>query len=369
MVNPLCEAAPLVPATPALVVNEQVVDANLQKMQAYVQQHGLRLRPHTKTHKSLHVARRQLRAGAAGLTVAKAGEAEVMAAAGEDLLVAYPAVDAARAARLARLARQARVRVAVDSGEGIAALADAARSQGTQLGILVDVDIGFHRTGVQSVPEALQLARQVREAGAPLRLDGLFFYPGHVWAAAEEQRAELTRIDAMLQEVIEAWRGEDLPAEIISGGSTPTAYQSHWVTAQTEIRPGTYVYHDMNTVRAGFCELDECAAGVVCTVVSAAVPGKVVIDAGTKTLTSDRNVPDPESGFGHVLEYPAARVTRLSEEHGEIEVGDGPRPKVGERVVVIPNHICPCVNLQDAVWFLRDGELDLETVDARGRLQ
>jgi D-serine deaminase-like pyridoxal phosphate-dependent protein len=202
-----------------------------------------------------------------------------------------------------------------------------------------------------------------------LRLDGLFFYPGHVWLPAAEQPAELGRIDALLAETIDLWKRSGFAAEIVSGGSTPTAFQSHHVRSQTEIRPGTYIYNDMNTARAGFCAIEDCAATIVCTVVSARVPGKVVIDAGTKTLTSDRNVKFPDSGHGHVVEHPDAVIVRLSEEHGELDVGKCDRtPKVGERVTVIPNHICPCVNLQNAVWLRKGGDLTSMTVDARGLL-
>jgi D-serine deaminase-like pyridoxal phosphate-dependent protein len=215
----------------------------------------------------------------------------------------------------------------------------------------------------------LQLAQRVADEPA-LRLDGIFFYPGHVWLPAVEQPAELMRIDVLLAETIDLWKRSGLEAPIVSGGSTPTAYQSHHIPSMTEMRPGTYLYNDMNTVRAGFCALDDCAAAIVCTVVSTAVPGKVVIDAGTKTLTSDRNVKFPDSGHGHVVQYPDAAVVRLSEEHGEVDVSRCPRvPKLGERVTVIPNHICPCVNLQDAVWLRGSGgELSEMSVDARGML-
>jgi D-serine deaminase-like pyridoxal phosphate-dependent protein len=260
--------------------------------------------------------------------------------------------------------------VAVDSAEGVEALADAARGSGSKIGVLVDLDIGFHRTGVPTPADALGLAqRAARES--TLTLDGLFFYPGHVWSPAVEQVSELKRVDALLAETIDLWRRSGLEAPIVSGGSTPTAFQSHFVTKQTEIRPGTYLYNDMNTARAGFCTLDDCAAAIVCTVVStAAERGKVVVDAGTKTLTSDRNVTAPDSGHGYVVEYPEAAIVRLSEEHGEIDVSRcGTKPRIGERVSVIPNHICPCVNLRDSVWLRQpDGELVETRVDARGRL-
>jgi D-serine deaminase-like pyridoxal phosphate-dependent protein len=157
----------------------------------------------------------------------------------------------------------------------------------------------------------------------------------------------------------------------VSGGSTPTAFTSHLVTSLTEMRPGTYVYNDMNTVHAGYCELDDCAARIVCTVVSDAVPGQVIIDAGGKTLTYDKCGPAPASGHGYIVEYPRAKITKLSEEHGQVDVSACDRaPRVGERVTVIPNHVCPCVNLQDAVWWVEngDGKAEPMPVDARGKL-
>ena len=177
-------------------------------------------------------------------------------------------------------------------------------------------------------------------------------------------------VDAVVNETLDLWSASGLEAKIVSGGSTPTAYQSHLVDCLTEIRPGTYIYNDMNTVSAGFCRLEDCAARVVCTVVSNAVPGKVVIDAGTKTLTSDRNITQPDSGHGYIVQYPQAKITRLSEEHGEVDITACDRaPSIGERVEIIPNHICPCINLQDAA-FLRsaEGELHSFRIDARGKL-
>ena len=359
-----------VEATPALIVDAAKVARNVERLAAYAMSHGIGVRPHTKTHKSLGMARRQIQAGAVGLTTAKVGEAEVMAEASSDLLIAYPTVDEYRCRRLAKLARGGvTVRVAADSTEGVEALAGAARAAGTRIGVLVDLDVGFHRTGAPSPSAALELAQHVTRHPS-LRLDGLFLYPGHVWAPSDQQAGELERIDAPLSESVDLWNRSGLEAGVVSGGSTPTAYQSHLLTRQTEIRPGTYIYNDMNTVRAGFCSLDDCAATIVCTIVSTAAPGKVVIDGGTKTLTSDRNVTAPDSGHGLVVEYPDATITRLSEEHGEIDVARCERrPRIGERVTVIPNHICPCVNLQDAFWLRReDGGLEPMRVDTRGRL-
>jgi D-serine deaminase-like pyridoxal phosphate-dependent protein len=357
-------------ATPSLVIDLATVERNVSRLADYARGCGLAVRPHTKTHKSLDMAGRQIRAGAIGLTVAKVAEAEIMASASRDLLLAYPAVDAYRCRHLADLARGGvSVRIAADSVEGIDALAKAARALDVRIGVLVDLDVGFHRTGAGSPAESLRLAQYAARRDS-LRLDGLFFYPGHVWSAADRQAEELSRIDALLAESSDLWARSGLDAPIVSGGSTPTAYRSHLVTRQTEIRPGTYIYNDMNTVRAGFCALEDCAATIVCTVVSTSIAGKAVIDAGTKALTSDRNIKAPESGHGYVVEYPGAALVRLSEEHGELDTTGCERsPRIGERVAVIPNHICPCVNLQDAVWLRHaDGTLESSRVDARGRL-
>jgi D-serine deaminase-like pyridoxal phosphate-dependent protein len=355
--------------TPALLIDAAAVRRNLRRMADYAKSHDLKLRPHTKTHKSRLLARLQLEHGAAGLTVAKPGEAAVMAEVGDDVLMAYPAVDPARCAEMAELARGRTVRVAVDSAAAVDALASAARSAGTTVGILVDLDVGMRRTGVQTPAAALALAQHVaRQPG--LRLDGVMFFPGHIWEKPAEQGTALRAVDALLDETLSLWRMSGLAAPIVSGGSTPTAFQSHLVTRQSEIRPGTYVYNDMNCVTGGYgVTLDDCAARVVCTVVSDAVPGQVVVDAGTKTLTSDRCHPAPESGHGHVVGLPDARVARLSEEHGMVDVTRCDRtPRVGERLAIVPNHICPCVNLQDRVFWNEAGDVRPLPVDARGKV-
>jgi D-serine deaminase-like pyridoxal phosphate-dependent protein len=356
--------------TPALVLDAAKVHRNLRRMADFVRGHNLKLRPHTKTHKSVKVARMQLGEGGAwGLTVAKVGEAAVMAEAADDLLMAYPAVDPRRCTVLAELAKRKTVRVGLDSATAAEALSAAASSAGSTIGILVDLDVGMHRTGVQSPHLAGALAMQVDKLPG-LRLDGLMFYPGHIGSRVEQQGEPLAQVDALLGETSRLWAKHGLRMEIMSGGSTPTGYQSHLIKHVTEIRPGTYVYNDMNTVYGGFCSLDDCAARIVCTVVSDAVPGQIVIDAGTKTLTSDRNGPAPESGHGYIVEYPDAKIVKLTEEHGQVAMSKSDRkPKVGEQVTVIPNHICPCVNLQDKVWWQEAGEQPTPmTVDARGRV-
>jgi D-serine deaminase-like pyridoxal phosphate-dependent protein len=262
------------------------------------------------------------------------------------------------------------MRAAVDSLAAIEATAAAATAAGATVGLLVDLDVGLHRTGVESPEATLPLAQAIDRA-PNVRLDGLMIYPGHIWNAAEAQAKELKEIDDLVGETLALWAKHGLAAPIVSGGSTPTAYQSHLISRQTEIRPGTYIFNDMNTVRGGYSTLDECSARILATVVSDAVRGQVVIDAGSKTLAADRCASNPDAGYGHIIEYPDAIITKLSEEHGQIDVtACDKKPTVGERVTVIPNHICPCVNLRDTVWWSEPGEpLRQLAIDARGRIQ
>jgi len=355
--------------TPAILIDASIVRRNIQRMAVYAREQDLKLRPHTKTHKSVLVAKMQLEHGAVGLTVAKAGEAEAMAAAGDDLLIAYPIADPRRCVIVARLAKDKTVRVGIDSTTAADTLSAAAKSAGGTIGILVDLDVGLHRTGVQTPAEALALAQHVSKK-PNLRLDGLIFYPGHIGGPSAKQELALGGVDAMVNETLDLWAQSGLEAKIISGGSTPTALQSHRVTRMTEFRPGTYVYQDMNGVRGGYAGYDDCAARVVATVVSTAVPGQFVIDAGSKALTMDGCGPAPDSAHGHVVEYPQAKIRRLTEEHGQVDaVTYDKLPKVGERVTVIPNHICPCINLHDRVWWRDGAEAPRPIpVDARGRV-
>jgi D-serine deaminase-like pyridoxal phosphate-dependent protein len=356
--------------TPSLVIDLPTVKRNLARLADYATQHNLAIRPHTKTHKSIRMAKLQMEAGAVGLTAAKVGEAVTMAQASRNLFVAYPALDPWRREHLAALAKNADVRVGFDSAEAATWIAQAARSAGVTIGVLVDLDVGLHRTGVQSPAEALTLARHVSNTPG-LRLDGIMCYPGFIRQPLEQQKPLLEPVAAMLEETIDLWRRDGFEVKVVSGGSTPSAYGSHHVPQVTEIRPGTYIYNDMSVVSCGYVGIEDCAARFHCTVVSTAVPGKFVIDAGSKTLTQDRRTVDPDTaGFGHVVEYPHAKIVKLSEEHGEVDASQcDRRPKVGDRVTVIPNHICPCVNLQTMAWVREsDGTLEPLPIDARGQV-
>lgn len=355
--------------TPALVIDLATAERNIARMQTYAAAHGLAVRPHTKTHKSIRMGKLQMATGAAGLTVAKAGEARVMAEASADLMVGYPAWDPARAPTIAQLATRCTMRIALDSELSVERIAAAARSAGSTVGVLVDLDTGMRRTGLQTPEQTLDLARHV-ERTTGVRLDGLFTYQGNITGSAEQVRQQLEEAGRGTRACLDLWARHGLEAPIVSGGSTPTAFLSHHNDALTEIRPGTYVYYDRGNILGGGCTLDDCAARVTATVVSNAVPGKAVLDCGNKTLAMDLIGGDPARGHGLIVEYPDARLDYLTEEHGRIDISACDRaPRLGERVQVVPNHVCVCVNLQNQVWFRNaDGTVEAAPVDARGLL-
>jgi D-serine deaminase-like pyridoxal phosphate-dependent protein len=357
--------------TPSVIISESIAEKNIRSMQAYCDQHRLKLRPHTKTHKSIWMAERQMRAGACGLTVAKAGEAEVMSSVCDDILIAYPAMGASRIARVTELAKRVRVSVGIDSRDAAEHLQNAAAAKGICLGILVDVEVGFHRTGVASCESAIRLCEYLSNQ-KNLYLRGLMCFPGHILPGAPDER--WLEYEQALGAILDGLKAKGISVETVSGGSTPTARESHRNRYLNEIRPGTYVYNDVNEVRLGVCDWDDCAARVLVTVVSMPESNKIVVDGGSKTLSSDRNAANPDAGFGFVVGYPSAKITRLSEEHGEIHIPDidleaKALPKIGDRLWIIPNHICVCINLQNQ-FYLQDSENRLVEmpVNARGLL-
>jgi D-serine deaminase-like pyridoxal phosphate-dependent protein len=354
--------------TPALLVDLDRMERNLSRAATYSRQHGLALRPHVKTHKSPRVAAQQLALGAMGVTCATPFEARVMSDVAGDILVAYPPVGAARAERLAALPSHVTLTVALDSPEAIAEMARAAASAGRRVGVYVELDLGMHRVGVPGVDSAIALARQVREQPS-LDFAGIAFYPGHVREAVEDQDAKLVELSAALSSALRKFDSADVSARVVSGGSTPTLWRSHEIAGVTEIRPGTYVYNDRGTASIGACSWDDCALTVLATVISTAVPRQAVIDTGTKALGREPVRGAPGEGFGQLLEHPEVVVERMSEEHGVLDLTKSSwQPQVGERVRVIPNHVCIVVHLNDVVYGIR-GEV-IETswpVAARGR--
>jgi D-serine deaminase-like pyridoxal phosphate-dependent protein len=355
--------------TPALCVDLDILESNISRMGRYVKERGLKLRPHSKTHKTPEIGRMQLASGAWGLTVAKSTEAAVMAEAGIDhLLLAYPAYGEAKLKRLTELARNGlHLTIAIDNERTLEPLADAASAAGVTVDVLAEFNVGMHRCGLATPEDVLALAQKVDRAPG-VRFAGLNLYPGHIWAKPADQEAPLRDVDSRVMEVIGALKKSGISCEVVSGGSTPTAFQSHHVSSLTEIRPGTYVFNDRNTLDAGACTLDECALKVLVTVVSTAVNGWAVVDAGTKTLSSDRLISGNQQFNGLVLEDAGMQLERLSEEHGQINLENAQTtPRIGDRLSILPNHVCATVNLHDRIWYHRHGEvLGSWVVAARG---
>jgi D-serine deaminase-like pyridoxal phosphate-dependent protein len=357
--------------TPALVIDLDIMERNLQRVACYARDHGLRLRPHTKTHKSVLLGKRQLEAGAAGLTVAKVSEAEVMLGAEPaDLLIAYPIIGQAKLGRLTEVARRTRVTVAVDSAFAARQISDAARGAQVEIGLLAEVDVGLGRVGVAPGEPLLQLV-QVIENLPHIRFEGITFYPGHIKDLEETGLHALTALNDLLGTILADLRAAGIEPRIVSGGSTPTLFRSHEIAGLNEIRPGTYVFNDINTVRSNACAMEDCAAAVHATVVSTARPGHMIIDGGSKTFSSDRLSTGSEVTFGHVVEAPGARFHKMNEEHGFVDLTHADAEfRPGDRVRIIPNHICVVVNLHEQVYGVRGDTVEqIWRVDARGKLQ
>jgi D-serine deaminase-like pyridoxal phosphate-dependent protein len=328
--------------TPALFVDLDVLERNIARMQEQCRVWGVALRPHVKTHKIPEIAQMQLDAGAIGITVAKLGEAEVLP--GEDVLVAYPIVKQ-KVSRLRELAKTRRVKVAVDS-------VDVARNL-EGIATLVEIDVGVGRTGAQSPEQAVAIAQACSD------FQGIFYWPS--WLDEAGFQAACVKIDALL----DALAAAGFEAKIVSGGSTPGAAKTPLISRTTEIRPGTYVFYDASSLAAKVCVEADCALRVLTTVVSTAVPGQCVIDGGSKTFSSDQTV--GVGTFGHFIGRPWT-MRKLNEEHGYVEI-DG-KPRVGERVWVVPSHVCATVNLHDEIWYGRSGRVEGSwKVAARGKVR
>ena len=359
---------PALPAgldTPRVVVDIVRVEANIARLQAAMDERGIALRPHAKTHKSVAVARMQLAAGARGITVGTLGEAEVFAAAGiEDLFLAYPLwALGPKAERLQALFGAAGgLRVGVDSAAAARHLGAAVAGAPAPLAVLVEVDPGNHRTGLASPTAIVEVARAARDAG--LSVVGAFSHGGHGYAPGAAGPAGADEIRA-LAAAAAALRADGFAVDTISAGSTPTMLTAA-EGAVTEIRAGTYVYGDRQQWTLGAIPADGCAVAVATTVVSVHAD-RIVLDAGAKALTKDRAA--WLTGFGAIVGYPDLVIERVNDYHGVVAAPPGvDRPRLGEVVAVIPNHVCPVIDLVDAVVAVRaGGSIEEWPVDARGR--
>lgn len=341
-------------STPCVLIDIDRVKTNIRRAQDYADKSGFRLRPHIKTHKIPAFADMQVEAGACGITCQKLGEAEVMADAGlDDILISYNILGFDKLTRLAALAKRIRLTVAADSLFTVNGYNQIASMTGVTFDVLIECDTGGGRCGVQTPDEATTLASALK-GGA--RFAGLMTYPA---AGGTEEMAE------RLAEILASFEKAGIDVKTVSAGGTPDLWKAHTVPGVTEYRPGTYIYMDRSQVAAGAATPDDCALTILATVVSKPLSDRAIIDAGTKTLTSDLL---GMKGFGHITAFPEVLISGLSEEHGILRSENG-LPEIGEQVRIVPNHACVVSNMFDTVYLV-SGErvINALPVVARGRV-
>jgi D-serine deaminase-like pyridoxal phosphate-dependent protein len=359
--------------TPALLIDLDIVDRNLERMQQRADTFGVALRPHIKTHKIPELALLQMRLGASGITVAKVSEAEVMAAAGiTNIFVANQIVTKDKLNRLAALSKELNISLGLDSVAAARKLSDVVAASRLSIEYLIEIDSGLNRCGVLPGKEVVELFQAINKLPA-LKFKGIFTHAGQVYGADSlSEVKELSRLEnTIMAETAQALAEFGTSPDIVSVGSTPTMKVWEGHEGVNEIRPGNYIFHDVIQVSLGVSSLKECALSILATVISRPTRERAVIDGGSKALSSDRGAHGKEmaSGFGLVLGKKATLV-RLSEEHGIMNLDPDQDLDIGDRVRIIPNHACAVVNLFDRAYGLREGRVVEEfKIAARGKSQ
>lgn len=342
--------------TPAAIVDLDRLEANINKLQKYLNEYGVANRPHIKTHKIPEIAHMQINAGAVGITCQKIGEAEVMSQAGiKDIFLPYNIIGEAKLERLMRLARRTTLSVTADSEYTLRGLSGAAQRAGLELPVLVECDVGGERCGVQTPQQAADLARIIANS-AGLQFGGLMTYPLN------------DNVGPFVQETRNLLKGDGLAIDRVSSGGTSVMWQVHKHPEVTEHRAGMYIYGDRYTVNNGAMQLEDCSFKVITTVVSRPTADRGILDGGSKTFSSDMS---HLGGYGLILEYPEAVIYNQSEEHGHVDFSKCARkPEIGERVTVQPNHCCVVSNLLNQVVGVRNNRVEVVwPVAARGTVQ
>ncbi|MEG1548103.1 MAG: alanine racemase [Clostridia bacterium] len=365
------KGAAMLPTTPCLVIDEAVMLHNLERMAQACNTYKCGLRPHIKTHKCPELAKLQLQKGATGITIAKLHEAEIMADAGiEDIFMAYPLVGADKIARAIQLAKRIRFIVAADAYEPAAALSMAAEAAGIKLEMRLELDSGMGRSGAY-FEDAVELAQRI-SALQGIKLTGIFTYRNLMYQGKPDTDCKRCGIDegnAMVQ-LAQLMRGAGIDIKDVSVGSTATAEFCARVPGVTEVRPGTYILYDMMQLAKGACDETMLAAHVDVTVVS--VKGDlIIVDAGNKSISADCQPDQPPlmlNGYGKVLLHDNITLFAMTEEHGMLRNADkSDGICVGDRLSIVPNHICPTVNLYDNACLIKtDGSVKTLDIAARG---
>jgi len=343
--------------TPAFIIDEARVLQNIRKFQAHCDAKGLKLRPHIKTHKTIRFAKAQVSAGAVGINCQKIGEAEIMADGGlDDILITFNILGASKLQRLRALASRVKLSVVADSAAVISGLSETFADAPNHLKVLVECDTGAARCGVQSPDAAVALA-EVIDQSPGLVFGGLLTYP-----PVGGQSAVVNFMTSAKEKLTK----RDIDCPTISSGGSPDMWQAETGGIITEYRIGTYVYNDRSLVARKTCTWGDCAGHVLATVVSRPTPTRAIIDAGSKALTSDLLGLE---GHGHVIDHPDCTITGLSEEHGVMDVPEDCSLQVGDRIRIVPNHVCVVANMFDHAWLdSADGDFARLAIDARGRV-
>lgn len=353
--------------TPAVVVELAQAEQNIRHMNEENAKYHIRVRPHIKPHKSVYFAQEQLRCGAGGITCARLYEAEVMADYGiHDILIAFPLIGKDKMERLGKLLRRAKITTLVNSVVGARQLSELAESLGCTIRVLIEVDGGLHRGGFLQYQPTLDFARQIR-AFRGLSICGLLYYGGLIYqeTTREGYERESQREHDELVGTAALLSGEGFRMEVLSGGNSYSARCCKQLEGITEVRCGNYIFNDCSTLATGFATETECALRAVSTVVCVVDEHHAIIDAGSKTLTTD--LCSHRKGYGWVVGRPDIEITKLNEEHGFIESDRPLALEVGDKIAIIPNHACVLPNLTDKLYGIREGKLErMIPVEARG---
>ena len=354
--------------TPAVVVELDQVTENLKQMDARNRAYGIRVRPHIKPHKSSYFALEQLTRGAQGITCAKLSEAETMADFGiDDIFIAYPLIGEDKMERLGRLMQRVRVITEVNSLYGAKQLSALGERIGKKVPVLIEIDGGLHRGGVPPYEGTVAFAESIRDLPG-LDICGLMYYGGLIYGQTTRKGfEEQTRMERdALVGTAALLRQQGFRMDVLSGGNSYSSRCCEYLEGITEVRCGNYIFNDVSTLASGFATEQECALRAVSTVVCKMDDHHAIIDAGSKTLTTD--LCGHRSGYGWIVGHPEIRITKLNEEHGFVE-SDDPLPfAIGDKIAIIPNHACVLPNLFDQIYGIRGGQVErMIPIEARGR--
>ena len=360
--------------TPALILDLDKLTDNIQRMAKFADENKVKVRPHIKTHKCPEIAKRQIEAGAIGVTVAKLGEAEVMANAGiNDIFVAYPIVGQQKIKRLVSLAKRVRMSVIIDSLEAALPISDAFKNAGLKLDCVIKIDSGLGRCGVQPGQAAVELAKKVVDLPG-FNLRGISTHAGQVYGTKNQEERLRVGIHEgkVMADTARLLEEAGIPVEVVSVGSTPTVTISGEVPGVTEIRPGNYVFNDMMQVVLGSAELSQVSLSVLCRVISHPTADRALIDGGSKTFGLDVGGHGIGllNGYGYIKGKDDIVINRLSEEHGFLKLKPGGSDvAINDLIEIIPNHACTVINNFKQIAVVSEGAVkEFWSVAAQGQL-